>query len=209
MRPASSLNRPTEGAREARLPEGPRRRYIWKLNEGYEMTNNAGAGTRLLATLRTADGKGVVTVKDSFDIDIETVWSAITDPSRLAIWWGEVEGDLRLGGEYRERVFASGWEGTGRVQACEAPRRLLLLHREPDQPDEQSIEITLTADGGKTTLTWEERGMPVGYLAGYGAGIQVHVEDLGAYLAGRERCDADARMGQLYPAYEPLAAKVT
>jgi hypothetical protein len=51
--------------------------------------------------------------------------------------------------------------------------------------------------------------MPVGYLAGYGAGIQVHVEDLGAYLAGRERCDADARMGQLYPAYEPLAAKVT
>ena len=172
------------------------------------MTDNSGAGTRLLATLRTADGKGVVTVKDSFDIDIETVWSAITDPSRLAIWWGEVEGDLRLGGEYRERVFASGWEGTGRVEACEAPRRLLLQHREPEQP-EQSIEITLTADAGRTTLTWEERGMPVGYLAGYGAGIQVHVEDLGAYLTGRERCDAGARMGQLYPAYEPIAAKVS
>ena len=172
------------------------------------MTNNPGASTRLLATLRTADGKGVVTVTDSFDIDIGTVWSAITNPSRLAIWWGEVEGDLRLGGEYRERVFASGWEGTGRVQACEAPGRLL-LHREPGQPDEQSIEITLNADGGKTTLTWEERGMPVGHLAGYGAGIQVHVEDLRAYLAGRERCDAGARMGQLYPAYEPIAAKVT
>jgi uncharacterized protein YndB with AHSA1/START domain len=171
------------------------------------MTDNA--GTRLLATLRTAEGKGVVTVKDSFDVDIETVWSAITDPSRLVTWWGEVDGDLRLGGEYRERVFASGWEGTGRVQACEAPRRLLLLHREPDQPDEQSIEIILTSDDGKTTVTWEERGMPVGYLAGYGAGIQVHVEDLGAYLAGRERCDAGARIGQLYPAYEPLAAQVT
>ena len=173
------------------------------------MTDNAGEGVRLLATLRTAGGKGVVTVKDSFDIDIEVVWSAITDPSRLAIWWGEVEGDLRLGGEYRERVLASGWEGTGRVQACEAPRRLLLLHRETDQPDEQSLEITLTADAGRTTLSWEERGMPVGYLAGYGAGIQVHVEDLGAYLAGRERCDPGARMGQLYPAYEPLADKVT
>lgn len=28
--------------------------------------------------------------------------------------------------------------------------------------------------------------MPLAYLAAYGAGIQVHVEDLTAYLAGRE-----------------------
>ena len=34
------------------------------------------------------------------------------DPLRLARWLGEVEGDLRLGGEYRARFFASGWEGT-------------------------------------------------------------------------------------------------
>ena len=144
----------------------------------------------------------------AFRADIETVWSALTEPSRLASWWGEVEGDLRLGGEYHERVFASGWEGTGRVQACEAPRHLLLQHREPDQTDEQSIEITLTTDDGQTTVVWEERGMPVAYLAGYGTGIQIHVEDLGAYLAGRERCDAAARMGELFPAYEPLAAEV-
>ena len=70
-------------------------------------------------------------------------------------------------------------------------------------------EVTLIADGGQTTVVWEERGLPVAYLAGYGAGIQVHVEDLGAYLAGRERCDAGARMGELSPAYEPLAAKVS
>jgi hypothetical protein len=81
--------------------------------------------------------------------------------------------------------------------------------REPDQSEDQSVEVTLTADGGQTTVVWEERGMPVAYLAGYGAGIQVHVEDLGAYLAGREHCDAGARMGELFPAYEPLAAKVS
>lgn len=163
---------------------------------------------RLLGSLGSADGKGVVRVQDRVDASIETVWAAITDPARLASWWGEVEGDLRLGGEFRERVFASGWEGTGRVQACEAPRRLLLLHREPDQADEQAIEISLTADGDQTIVVWEESGMPLAYLAGYGAGIQVHVEDLGAYLAGGERCDAAARMGELFPAYEPLAAKV-
>ncbi len=172
------------------------------------MTSNATGGNRLLATLGTAGGKGVVTVRDSFDADIQTVWAAITDPSRLAIWWGEIEGDLRLGGEYHAHVFASGWDGTGRVDECEAPRRLKVLTREPDQPEEQSIEVTLDAGGGKTTLVWEARGMPVAYLAGYAAGIQVHVEDLGAYLAGRERCDAGARMGELFPAYEPLAAKI-
>jgi uncharacterized protein YndB with AHSA1/START domain len=173
------------------------------------MTGGESAGARLLGTLGTADGKGVVRVSDRFDADIETVWSALTDPSRLGSWWGEVEGDLRLGGEYHARVFASGWEGSGRIEACQAPRRLLLLSREPDQPEDQSTEVTLTADGGQTTVVWEERGMPVAYLAGYGAGIQIHVEDLGAYLAGRGRCDASARMGELFPAYEPLAAKVS
>ena len=43
-------------------------------------------------------------------------------------------------------------------------------------------------------------------LAAYGAGIQVHVEDLAAHIAGRERGDADARWGELLPAYQDLAA---
>jgi uncharacterized protein YndB with AHSA1/START domain len=127
---------------------------------------------------------------------------------RLARWMGEVEGDLRLGGEFRARFFASGWEGTGRVEACEPPRRLLLLTMQPGQPDEHFIEATLTADGGQTILVWEERGMPLDQLAAYGSGIQVHVEDLAAYLAGRERCDAAARWNELLPAYQDLAANI-
>jgi hypothetical protein len=38
--------------------------------------------------------------------------------------------------------------------------------------------------------------------------VQVHVEDLAAHLAGRERCDADTRWDELQPAYEDLAANV-
>jgi hypothetical protein len=41
--------------------------------------------------------------------------------------------------------------------------------------------------------------MPVDLVAAYGAGVQVHVEDLAAYLAGRGRCDADARFDELFP----------
>jgi hypothetical protein len=75
------------------------------------------------------------------------------------------------------------------VEACEPPRRLLLRHG-LDQPDVKVIEATLAADGDQTILVVEERGMPLDLLAAYGAGIQVHVEDLAAHLAGRERCDA-------------------
>ncbi len=171
------------------------------------MTSNARAGARILGSLRSADGKGVVRMQDRFDTSIDDLWSALTDPRRLARWMGEVEGDLRLGGEFRARFFASGWEGTGRVEACEPSRRLLLT-MQPGRVDEQVIEATLAADGDQTILVWEERGMPLDQLAAYGAGIQVHVEDLAAYLAGRERCDADARWAELLPAYQDLAASV-
>ncbi len=70
------------------------------------------------------------------------------------------------------------------------------------------IEATLAADGDQTILVVEERGMPLDQLAAYGAGNQIHVEDLAAYLAGRERCDAEARWDELQPAYEALAANI-
>jgi hypothetical protein len=72
-----------------------------------------------------------------------------------------------------------------------------------------TIEVTLAADGEQTTLVWEERGMPLNLIAAYGAGIQVHVEDLGAHLAGRGRVDADARWNELLAAYQDLAENVS
>ena len=173
------------------------------------MTSNARPGTRILGSLRSADGKGAVRMQDRFDTDIDDVWSAFTDPRRLARWLGEVEGDLHLGGEFRAHFFASGWEGTGRVETCEPPRRLLVTTWAADQPDEHVIEVTLAGEGDHAILVLEERGMPLDHLAGYGAGIQVHVEDLAAHLAGREHCDGAARWNELLPAYQDLAAKVS
>jgi uncharacterized protein YndB with AHSA1/START domain len=98
------------------------------------------------------------------------------------------------------------------VDACEPPRRLLLTMRDPDpqpgQPDKTVIEATLAADGGQTILVVEERGMPLELLAAYGAGVQIHVENLAAHIAGRERGDDEARWNELIPAYRDLAAKV-
>jgi uncharacterized protein YndB with AHSA1/START domain len=177
------------------------------------MTSNARGSGRIRGSLRSADGKGIVRVEDRFDTDTGDLWSALTDPRRLARWIGGVEGDLRLGGEFRARWFASGWEGTGRVEACEPPQRLLLRMRDadpqPGQPDETVIEAQLAADGDQTILVVEERGMPLDLLAAYGAGVQIHVEDLAAHIAGRERGDTGARWDELLPAYRDLAASAS
>jgi uncharacterized protein YndB with AHSA1/START domain len=169
------------------------------------MTSNADAGHRILGSLRSADGKGVLRIQDRFDTDIDDLWSAVTDPRRLARWYGVVTGELRLGGEFRAQVYASGSDGHGRVDVCEPPRRLLLT-MDPGQPNEQVIEATLAADGGQTVLVFEKRGMPLGHLAAYGAGWQVHFEDLADHVAGRERRDADARWDELEAVYQDLAA---
>lgn len=169
------------------------------------MTSGADGPSRILGSLSSADGTAIVRIEDRFDTDINDLWSALTDPGRLSRWLGEIEGDLRLGGEFRARFFASGWEGTGRVEVCEPPRRLLVLTTTPSHREEHPIEATLTADGDATILVWEERGMAPDQLAAYGAGIQVHVEDLAAHLAGGERCDAEARWAELLPSYESLA----
>ena len=135
------------------------------------MTSNAPGGGRILGSLGSAERKGIVRMEDRFDSDIDDVWSALVDPRRLARWLGDIEGDLRLGGEFRARFFASGWEGTGRVEACEPPRHLLVLTKDPDVPYELVIEATLTADGDQTIVVWEERDMPLKLLSALG---QVH-----------------------------------
>ena len=111
------------------------------------MTTNPGPGTRILGSLRSADGKGVVRIEDRYDTDIDDLWSALTDPGRLARWYGQVEGDLRPGGEFRLYIESADLEGTGRVEACEPPRRLVVTGKEPDQPGGDVSEVTLAADG--------------------------------------------------------------
>ena len=169
------------------------------------MTSKDNADPRILGSLRAADGKGIVRMEHRFSTDINDLWSALTDPSRLASWLGEFEGDLHLGGEYQSRFFSSGAEATGRVETCESPQRFTVATKGLHASNEQVIEATLTADGDETILVIEQRGLRLDWLAAFAAGLQIHVEDLAAHIAGGERCDADARMGELVPAYQGIA----
>jgi uncharacterized protein YndB with AHSA1/START domain len=172
------------------------------------MTSNARSSSRILGSLRAQDGRGIARMEDRFDTDINDLWSALIDPVRVARWYGQVEGDLRPGGDFRLLVHGSGWEGTGRVEACEPPQRLVVRTRELSQQFDTTLEATLTADGDQTILVIEAHGLPLDKLPFYGVGWQIHVEDLAAHIAGGERGDAEARWADLVPAYQDLAAGI-
>ncbi|MFI5912541.1 SRPBCC family protein [Dactylosporangium sp. NPDC051541] len=165
------------------------------------------AQTRILGTLGAVNGRGVVRVQDRFDSTIDDLWSALTDPGRLGRWLGEFDGDLRLGGTFKARFFASEWQGTGRIDVCDPPHHLAVTTSDADQAEEHVIEAWLTPDGEGTVVIIEERGMPISLLPAYGAGVQIHLEDLGTHLAGHERGDARTRWKHLHPAYQALQTR--
>src|SRR5258706_5811867 len=125
-----------------------------------------GAGNSLVGSLHAVDGKAVVRMEDRFSTKPDDLWSALTDPQRLARWIAKVEGDLRLGGEFRAS-FTSGWEGPGRGDVCEPPRRLLVT-MSPRQDDQTVIQVELVPDRDHNPLVLEERRPPLDAAAAHG-----------------------------------------
>jgi uncharacterized protein YndB with AHSA1/START domain len=159
------------------------------------------------ATLHVRDGKGVARLTSRYETDVDDLWTALTDPKRLARWYGHVDGDLRLGGEFTATVHGSGWDGQGRVDVCDPPRKLVVTMWEADG-DEGVVVAELLADGDQTILTIERSGMPPDQAWAYGAGWHTHLEDLSVHLAGQDRSewpsDSWPRWEELAPLYREM-----
>jgi uncharacterized protein YndB with AHSA1/START domain len=149
------------------------------------------------------DGKGTVRMESVYGTEPEDLWSALTEPVRLARWIAAVDGDLQVGGTFSAN-FTSGWEGPGRVDICEPAQRLVVT-LEPGTADETTIEAVLSGEASGTRLVVEERGIPLAEISAHGAGWQTHLEDLGSALHGGEPADWRTRWIELTPAYEDLA----
>ena len=181
------------------------------------MTNTEDSGARILGTLQVADGMGVVRLEDRLDATSDEVWAALTQPARLAQWYGRVDGDLRRGGQLHTYIEADDVEGTGRVEVCEPPRRLVVTTRETDEsyargegapPHDTTDDVTATPVSKQTDLVVEVRGLPLEPIAFYGAGWQIHLEHLADHLAGREQGEVESRWSELVPHYQDLAAAI-
>jgi uncharacterized protein YndB with AHSA1/START domain len=152
----------------------------------------------IVGVMHEVDGVGVVRLESRYDTTPEDLWEALTSPERLARWLGDVHGDLRLGGTYAA-TFTSSWSGSGRVEVCDPPHRLLT--RMASEGEETVIEATLTPEAGGVLLVIEERGLPLTNLPAYGAGWQVHLEDLEHHVSGLAQTDWLTRWRELIPDY--------
>lgn len=159
------------------------------------------------ATLHSRDGKGVALMKCRYATDIDDLWTALTDPKRLARWYANVDGDLHLGGEFTATVHGSGWDGRGRIDVCDPPRKLVVTMWE-EEGDEGVVTAELVADGDHTILTIERSGMSLDRAWAYGAGWQTHLEDLAVHLAGQDRSECPSgswpRWDELAPSYREM-----
>lgn len=181
------------------------------------MSNDTGSDEDVVGSLSALGGKGVVRIEKAYDTTIDDLWSALVNADRLARWYGRVEGDLRPGGAFHTRIDPADIDGTGRVEACEPPRHLLVTTRETDEswrrgqgpaPFDTTVEATLTAEGDRTRLVIVVRGLPLDRVAPYGAGWQIHAENLSSHLSGGEPVDVGARWDALLATYQHLADAV-
>jgi uncharacterized protein YndB with AHSA1/START domain len=58
-----------------------------------------------------------VTISQTYDVTIEDLWDACTNPERIPRWFLPISGDLRLGGHYQLEGNAS-----GTIERCDPPR---------------------------------------------------------------------------------------
>jgi hypothetical protein len=91
------------------------------------------ADTSVLGSLHSVDGEGVVRMEDRFDTGIDDLWGALTDPDRLARWYGD----------RKERVVATRTQ-RARPAACEraAPGGVPLL---PPPSNRATLETATAA----------------------------------------------------------------
>lgn len=163
----------------------------------------------LIGVFRRDGDDLAVRLEKRYESDVDDVWSAITEPARLARWFAEVTGDLRLGGEFLIVFDADdpSQRTTGSILECRPAERLAVTWCIEGEPP-STVSVDLSADGDGALLVLEEQRLPIRMAAGYGAGWQAYLEQLDSDLRGGEGHGAqwDQRWAELLPAYRAQLA---
>ena len=142
---------------------------------------------------------GGVRMEATDPTDAADLWSALTDPARLARWIATVDGDLRIGGDV-SASFTSEWSGSVSIDVCEPPARLKVTLG-PGLDDETTIEAVLTPEGEGCRLVITEVGLPTPDRPYHAAGWAIHLEDLASELRGETAEPWKARWQALVPSW--------
>jgi uncharacterized protein YndB with AHSA1/START domain len=130
------------------------------------------------------------------------VWSAITEPDRVARWLAP----LTMVAEDRYRLdFGDDHATTGEVLRCDAPHALVVTWDFPGEPTSR-VDVEVRPDGDGALLVLDHTRLPLDQGAGYGAGWEAHLAGLEALVSDAPAPDWDERFAALLPAYREAAA---
>ncbi|WP_250447094.1 SRPBCC family protein [Actinotalea sp. C106] len=158
---------------------------------------------------------------DRFDLDfervyattVEDVWSAVTEPERLARWMSRYTGDLRLGGRWQGMESGGTVYCSGTVTACDPPRRYVTTWEYAGEGP-SAVEVTVAPHPEGAVLSLRHTGL---VDVDYGPGWQTYLEQLDGDLpvapssvVDPERPEGiawDERFTALRPRWEPRIAQ--
>ncbi|MGI8414633.1 MAG: SRPBCC domain-containing protein [Nakamurella sp.] len=143
---------------------------------------------------------------------IDDVWSAWTDPPRLARWLGEPRGELRIGGIV-ELVMSppDGDIAQLEILTCQAPQALSATWTGSWDTAEPTSEVRISlqsTSADSTTLSLEHLLLDRGAAIGYGAGWEEFLSLLAAVFAGHSNADPGYDRGALESALKVRWAEV-
>ena len=141
-------------------------------------------------------GDTALMLRRTFNADIQTVWTALTDPKAWMLWFGaqmatpqHTEADLQVGGKWAiEMVGKDSGEShnvKGEFVEIDAPSRVSFTWAWYSTPDRVSlVTYALTDHGDSTTLTLtHERFANVEARDGHNRGWTATLDNLEAFLA--------------------------
>ncbi len=100
----------------------------------------------------TRDGVDHLVLTRTFEAGVEDVWAAVTEPDRLARWFGTWSGDPASGQVLVRWLFDGVGEEAYVIETCEPPRHLR-VHNVSDDPGQVWVlDLRLREEGGSTVL---------------------------------------------------------
>lgn len=110
------------------------------------------------------------------------VWQTMTDPHRLALWFGTLAGVGEPGGEVDIDVTATAEQVTAVITRCDVSERLTLGWSVDG--DRSTVDVTLTPAADGTVVTLTESDVPNAYADVYEHGWTSHLARLAAATTG-------------------------
>lgn len=169
------------------------------------MSEHASAEDRRGTVTPEADGRQRLEFRRSWPDPIDDVWSALTEPERLARWIGRYEGERAPGGTGTFVMTHEEGEHTGSpatIVECAPPRRLVVDTTGPGEI--WRLELDLAEEGGRTVLVFRQWFAADADVADVAGGWHWYLDKLDAEVSGRPGPAAwEAFWAEVGPGYRP------